>query len=296
MISILTPTYNRAYILHNAYRSLCEQSLFDFEWIIIDDGSIDNTEELVAVWKKECNLFPIIYYKQENGGKHRAVNKGISFVRSEYVLILDSDDILENNAVELIHKWIISIEGLSGFAGVAGLKGWNNKEGVVGRGVKKDYIDATNLERRKYGLDGDKAEIYKTEILKKYPFPEFDGENFLRESASWDRIAYNGYKLRWFNTVIYRCDYLGDGLTKNAGDELYAKNFNGFTYCTKLHISTLPFLYKYLKIGYYIKVAKLKKMKNKEICELLGIKRVQIFLGTIIYKTNTVIKKIVGKK
>ena len=296
MISILTPTYNRAYILEKAYQSLCEQTSFEFEWIIIDDGSTDNTEELVSTWKKDCALFPIIYYKQQNGGKHRALNKGVSFVNSKYVLILDSDDSLGDNAVKLIHEWVSSIEGVSAFAGVAGLKAWNNKEGVVGGLIKKDYIDATNLERRKYGLLGDKAEVYKTEILKKYPFPEFEGENFLRESASWDRIAYDGYKIRWFNTVIYRCDYLNDGLTKNAGEKLYAKNFNGFTYCTKLHILVQPGLYKYLKIGYYVKVAKLKQIKNKEICKLLEIKPLQVFLGSIVYKSNRIIKKMLGKK
>ena len=109
MISILTPTYNRAYILDEAYQSLCKQTSFEFEWIIIDDGSIDNTEELVSTWKKDCNLFPIIYYKQENGGKHRALNKGVSFVSSQYVLILDSDDSLAGDAVKLIHEWVNSI-------------------------------------------------------------------------------------------------------------------------------------------------------------------------------------------
>lgn len=296
MISILTPTYNRGYILHNAYQSLCNQSIFDFEWIIVDDGSMDNTEKLVESWKKECNAFPIIYRKQENGGKHRAINKGVSYVHAEYVLILDSDDFLEENAVELIHKWVASIKDLNGFAGVSGLRGWINKEGAIGGKINKEYIDATQLERRRYGLMGDKAEVYKTEILKKYPFPEFEGEKFLSESAVWDRIAKDGYKIRWFNTIIYRCEYLEDGLTNNTNSKVYVENFNGFTYCTKLNISTQSFFYKYLRIGYYISIAKLKKMHHRKICEVLGIKRIQILVGVIFYKSNCIRKNLFRKK
>lgn len=291
MITILTPTYNRGYILHKAYQSLREQTSYDFEWIIVDDGSSDNTEFLVNSWRRECSLFPIIYHKQANGGKHRAVNKGVSISKGAYVLILDSDDYLEPNAIELIKTWIFSIKDDPSFAGIAGLKAYEYKDEIIGNYNDKEYIDATNLERKKYNLTGDKAEVYKIEILKKYPFPEFEGENFLRESASWDRIAMDGYKIRWFNSVIYRCEYLSDGLTKNANDQLYAKNFKGFTYCTKLHIETLPLLTKYFKIGYFIKVAKIKKLSTGQIKKLLEVNFIQLLFGDIIYKINRLIKK-----
>lgn len=291
MITILTPTYNRAYILTDAFRSLRMQSSFDFEWIIVDDGSTDNTEDVVNAWLAEDMPFNIKYIKQKNGGKHRAINKGVSLVESDYVLVLDSDDFLENDAVLSIHKWIKSIEGLDKFAGVAGLRGWKDRNDPIGSNLSTDYIDSTNLERRKNNLWGDKAEIYKTEILKKYPFPEFDGENFIRESAVWDRIAMDGYKLRWFNKIIYRCEYQEDGLTKGVNETVYAKNFNGFTYCMKLQTETQKFPFKYLKIGYFAKVAHSKKINDKEILSLLCIRESELLMGKFIYLLHSIIKK-----
>lgn len=97
-MTILTPTYNRAYILKNALDSLCRQTDPDFEWIIVDDGSTDNTEQLVRAWLAEPLPFPLHYIKQENGGKHRALNRGVLSAVYDYVLILDSDDYLTDDA------------------------------------------------------------------------------------------------------------------------------------------------------------------------------------------------------
>lgn len=291
MITILTPTYNRAYILENAYKSLASQTCKNFEWLIIDDGSSDNTEELVAPWLTEDHGFTIKYFKQKNGGKHRAVNKGVQCASYDYVFILDSDDYLTNDAVEKIHKWIDSIKDIPGFAGVSGLRGYSNGK-VIGENATGKYVDALNSERNKYSLSGDKAEIYKTEILKKYPFPEFDGENFLRENASWDAIAKDGYKLRWFNEIIYICEYLADGLTKTVDEKVYIKNFQGFTYCSKLQCEVYKFPYRHIRIGYYYKVATIKGKTNKEICEALEISHFSLFIGRIIYGLNSLKNKI----
>ena len=95
MITIMTPTYNRAYILGNAYNSLRNQTSFDFEWIIVDDGSTDETEQIVMKWIAEEKNFSIIYEKQKNGGKHRAVNRGVDLAHYDYFFILDSDDALQ---------------------------------------------------------------------------------------------------------------------------------------------------------------------------------------------------------
>lgn len=283
MITVLTPTYNRAYILKNAFDSLCKQTNKDFEWIIVDDGSTDDTEALVKSWREEAT-FSTVYVKQPNGGKHRAINRGVSLATSEYILILDSDDVLTENAVEKIHEWIETIKDVEGFAGVSGLKGWKNNDTAVGGDLGGNtYVDATNLERRKLKMMGDKAEIYKTELLKKYPFPEFEGENFLRESAVWDRIAKDGYKIRWFNEIIYKCEYLEDGLTKNVGEEKLIKNFQGHTYCTRLYIETRSLVLSVLQIGRYARLAKKANKTDKEICGLLGIGRIKLTFSKCIY-------------
>lgn len=293
MITIMTPTYNRAYILKNAYESLKKQSSFAFEWIIVDDGSTDETESIVKQWIEEEHNFSIIYEKQKNGGKHRAVNKGVSLAKYNYFFILDSDDSLTENAVATIHEWIAGIAGLKGFAGIAGLRG--SRDIAIGGKPREQYIDATNLERNKYGLLGDKAEIYKTEILKQYPFPEFEGEIFIRESAVWDRIAKDGLKIRFYNEIIYLCEYIEDGLTKNTNAQTYAKNFLGFTYCSKLFLETHTFIPSLNKCGEFRRVTKLKGLKLVESAKLLNVNTIYFLMGIWYFNLRQFIKSILRK-
>lgn len=231
----MTPTYNRAYTLPKLYDSLCNQMLKDFEWIVIDDGSTDETQSLVSEWINADNSFEITYKKKKNGGKHRAINDAVKIAKHDWFFIVDSDDFLTLNAVELIHIWLKTVENDEGFCGVAGLKGYSNTDEVVGERPVGEYIDATNIERGKVNLLGDKAEIYRTDILKKFPFPEYDGENFITEAVVWDEIALNGYKLRWFNEIIYKCEYLDDGLTK-ANNKIFHDNFDGWTHYLKMQL------------------------------------------------------------
>lgn len=100
-LTIFTPTYNRSNLLLHLYKSLCEQINKDFLWLIIDDGSKDNTKELVDTWKKE-NKIKIQYIYQKNSGKHVAHNKAVELCNTELFVCVDSDDILTNNAVEII--------------------------------------------------------------------------------------------------------------------------------------------------------------------------------------------------
>lgn len=292
-MTILTPTYNRGYILDKAFNSLCRQNDTDFEWIIIDDGSTDNTESLVKAWMNEQLPFILRYFKQENGGKHRALNKGIQEARYDYILILDSDDYLTDDAVFKIHSWIKTIEGRDDFAGVSGLRGWINRDGHIGgNGDGREYIDAKNNERRKYNLMGDKAEVYKTDILRKYPFPEFEGEKFLSEHVVWDTIAKDGYKLRWFNDVIYKCEYLDDGLTKTTSYKLQINSFDGFTLSTKIRIEMEPFLWKYFSIGVFAHVSKLKGIDKKNVERMISVNAIQLAMGKCIFGINEIRKKI----
>ena len=290
-LTILTPTYNRAYILSQAYHSLCEQTCFDFEWIIVDDGSTDNTKLLVESWCGQEHSFPIVYITQENGGKHRAVNRGLRNAKGEYTLILDSDDFLTTDAVATAQAWIESISGLSGYAAVVGLKGWKSSDSAIGGTPKSEYIDATYTQRIRYKLHGDKADIYKTALLREYPFPEFEGENFLRESAVWDRIALQGYKLRWFNKIIYKCEYLEDGLTKANEFDRALANFQGYTYCAQLAVQVLPFLYKELRIGIYDHVAAHKGKDSSDVCRTLNISRFHLLLGRLVYRVHKALRR-----
>lgn len=291
MLTILTPTYNRAYTLDKVYASLCRQTDYHFEWLLIDDGSTDGTEELVSGWLQQQNPFPIRYVRQENGGKHRAVNKGVQLAQGDFILILDSDDTLTQDAVACAYAWTETIKDQPMIAGVAGQRG-KGTSGIPlgGRLQSFKYIDASNLERRRYGMLADHAEIFKTEVLRAYPFPEFAGEKFLRESASWDAMSRDGYVIRWYNHVIYCCDYLEDGLTKNAGLALYAKNIQGYTFCAKLYIETRSFPYTVFMMGKYAAVARTAGLSQKEARQRLGVGFLKMGFGKLLYRLNDCIK------
>lgn len=211
MITIFTPTYNRAHLLPRLYDSLCKQTYVDFEWIIVDDGSKDNTEEVVRDFTN-LQKIKIQYFKQENGGKHRAINRGVKEAKGELFFIADSDDMLPVNALENVSRTYEDIKDDNAFAGVCGLDGTFEGK-VIGSGLPKDIIDSTSIAVRfKLGITGDMKEVFRTEVLKEFPFPEIKGECFCPEALVWNRIA-TKYKLRFFNQIIYLAEYQNDGIT-----------------------------------------------------------------------------------
>ena len=211
LVTIFTPTYNRAYRLTALYESLCSQTCKDFEWLIVDDGSSDNTEELVNGWINE-NKIDIRYIKQQNGGKHRAINNGVKNARGILFFIVDSDDILPDNSIDRVAVHYKMIEGKSEFGGLCGLKAYYDGKSV---GNKPDFgiLECTNFEiDYKYKLKGDMAEVFYTSDMKEFPFPEIEGEKFCPEILIWNRIS-TKYKIHYFSENIYLCEYLEDGLT-----------------------------------------------------------------------------------
>jgi len=214
LITILTPTYNRATLLLRLYNSLKDQRCKNFEWIVIDDGSTDNTLEVMRGIIDEP-LFKIIYIKQENGGKHRAVNKGVSIANGELVFIADSDDILPEDAITTVADMWRKIDNKDTFGGMAGLDMSISSRKIIGSGLPKDYIDCNAIDiRYKCHVEGDLKEVFRTSVLKEFPFPEIDNERFCPEALVWNRIALK-YKLRYINKVIYLVEYQPEGLTSN---------------------------------------------------------------------------------
>lgn len=229
MVTVFTPTYNRAYILPKLYASLRTQTCYDFEWLIVDDGSTDETERLVKEWLVDSNEFHIRYYKQANGGKHRAINKGVQLAQGKLFFIVDSDDYLTADAIETLIFWekLVAKEKRP-FCGVAGERASIKDGKLIGTANNYgEYVDATALEREKNNIYGDKAEAFYTKVLKQYPFPEIDGEKFITENVVWYRIANDGYLMRWYSKPIYMCEYREDGLT-HQGNKLFANNPKGY--------------------------------------------------------------------
>ena len=212
-LTILTPTYNRSYILGRLYESLVNQTDKDFEWMIIDDGSNDDTEILVNEYIKS-NEINVRYIKQANGGKHRALNTGIRAIDSELTFIVDSDDYLLPNAVEEIfklHKVYMDDNSVCGYSFLRCFPDLSiNGQQFPESPYISDYVSC----RLNDGVKGDKAEVYKTSILAQYPFLEIPGEKFLFEDYVWIQMAAK-YKTIHVNIPIYVGDYLDDGLTKN---------------------------------------------------------------------------------
>ena len=231
MVTIFTPTFNRAYRLTDLYNSLLSQTSTNFEWIIVDDCSTDNTEKLVQSWIQE-NKINIIYHKQnQNGGKHRAINKGVNFAHGDLFFIVDSDDFLTEDAVESIETEWSFCENKDRYAGLCFRKMTkdlsffeNNKSQykILGKDFPEYKCSANSIDiAYKWGCNTDKAEIFKTNVLKKYPFPEIKGENFCEEVIVWFKIAKkkNGLLL-CVNKGIYICEYLPDGLSANLGEKM----------------------------------------------------------------------------
>lgn len=215
MVTIFTPSFNRASFLPRVYESLCKQTSKDFEWLIVDDGSTDNTREVIYQIKAKHTVpFPIRYIYKQNGGKHTAINLGAKEAKGELFLILDSDDSLPADSVAYILSEYKEVANSGNLAGVCGLMAHHDGT-LIGSGFPKDQLVANSLEQRyKYGVTGDLTEVWKTDVLREFPFPEISGERFCPEQLVWFRIA-RKYKLSCFNKIIYFRDYLDGGLTDN---------------------------------------------------------------------------------
>lgn len=301
-VSICTPIYNRAYKILDLYESIKKQTNKNFEWIIIDDGSTDDILLKIELIKNE-ELIKVNYIKKENGGKHTAINKALEVAEGELFFIVDSDDILTEDAIEtIVSEWkSIEINNTEKFIGVSGNRGYSRKK-VIGDELSSDYIDCTALELRyKFNIRGDKAEAFKTNILKEYKFPVYEDERFLTEAVIWNRIAKDGYKLRWINKIIYITEYLDDGLTKKY-DSLMARNING----TKLYYSeflslnsTISEEVKENARTEYVKYLFINKYSLKHIRTIINnLNNRNLLKGYMLantYKIKSLVKRIIKK-
>lgn len=213
LITVFTPTYNRISLLPRLLESLLKQTNKNFEWLVVDDGSSDGTEKYFNdVILKKQSTFPIRYYLENNGGKHTAINRGVKEAKGELFLILDSDDSLPCDAIETILKNYDLCKEWDDCGGVCGLMAHHDGK-RIGNGFPKDTIYESSLVFRYHmGVTGDLSEVFKTSVMREFPFPEIEGEKFCPEALVWNRIA-SKYKLSCFNKVVYYADYLGGGLT-----------------------------------------------------------------------------------
>lgn len=228
-LSIITPAYNRGNLLKTCYESLLRQTDMDFEWIIVDDGSTDNTRDVVESF--DTKAFALIYVPKENGGKHTALNASHPYIRGKYVLILDSDDYLTDTAVEQVRRGWEIWDDHNEVAMLTFLRGKTTEDPLCLGSVTGEPVDILSCKRIRIHST-DCCEVIRTELFLQYPFPVFPGERFLSEGALWNRVA-RSHKCVYIHEVIYICEYLEGGLTK-SGRAMRIRNPQGGMFSSEL--------------------------------------------------------------
>lgn len=243
-LTIVTPSYNRAHTLPRCYASLCAQTCFDFEWLLIDDGSTDDTQRIIEGFRTD--RFRLTCVRKENGGKHTALNLSHSFISGDYVLILDSDDYLLPTAVQRVLDGWKRFEGDPDVAVVTFLRG-SAPDRPQCRAAD-EYRPVDIMRYRRICIESsDCCEVIRAEVFRRFPFPVFEGERFLAESALWKRVSFQ-YKCVYINQVIYICEYLEGGLT-SGGRSLHIRNPQGCMYNANLAMARKNYLTARLKNG-----------------------------------------------
>ncbi|MGX1193668.1 glycosyltransferase family 2 protein [Metabacillus sp. SLBN-84] len=230
LLTVFTPSFNRAYILHKCYESLKRQTCKDFIWMIIDDGSTDETRDLVKGWMEEGPV-PITYHYQKNLGMHGAHNAAYERIETELNVCIDSDDYMSDDAVErIVSFW--KEHGNSGFAGIVGLDAAPSGD-IIGTVMPMGLHHSTLIDLySKYKVKGDKKLVYRTDLMKKTPpYPIFAGETYCPLSYKYLLID-QMHPLLVMNEVLCHVEYLPDGSSLNMIKQ-YKKNPHGFAFFRK---------------------------------------------------------------
>lgn len=230
VLTIFTPAYNREYTLSRTYESLLKQDCKDFVWLIVDDGSSDNTAELVREWQKKENGFEIRYVYKENGGMHTAHNTAYENIDTELNTCIDSDDALAEGAVgHILELW--REKGSDKVAGIIGLDA--DMEGkIIGTEFPEEMTETTLQGFYAAGGRGDKKLVYQTDIMKNLPpYPVFAGEKYISLGYKY-QLCDQKYQLITTNRVLCNVEYQPDG-SSNSMFRQYLNNPNGFAFIRK---------------------------------------------------------------
>ena len=258
-LTVFTPTYNRAYVLKQCYDSLCRQTCKDFVWLIVDDGSSDNTKEIVEKWMANDNGFEIRYVYKKNGGMHTGHNKAYELIDTELNVCIDSDDFMPDDAVELIvNFWEENKD--SSYSGILALDVYKNGQ-VIGKELPNKK-STTLSGYYQNGGQGDKKLIYRTKIINKYPpYPEFEGEKFVPLDYKY-LLADQDYELLIMNKPVCVVEYMEDGSSKNMLRQYY-RNPKGFAFMRKVHMKyDKGFLKKFKTCVHYVSSSFISKDKS----------------------------------
>ena len=259
LITVFTPAFNRAHTIWRTYQSLCRQTCKDFIWMVIDDGSTDNTAELVLKWK-ENSEFEIIYIYQQNQGMHGAHNTAYQNITTELNVCIDSDDYMPDDAIELITKFWRN-NGSDKYAGIIGLDVDLNQQ-IIGTEFPNNLKETTLTDFYANGGKGDKKLVYRTEVIKKYPeYPIFDNEKYVGLAYKYMLIDQN-YTLLTINKPLVVVEYQQDGSSNNMLRQ-YWNNPKGFAFYRKTEMVLAPTLKRrFMSCIHYVSSSIISKNKN----------------------------------
>ena len=238
-ITIFTPTFNRAHLLKKLYDSILLQKSNNFEWLIVDDGSTDDTETVVNKFIEEKKI-NIRYYKKTNGGKHSAINFGLQNTQNSLFFIIDSDDVLTENAVEIINNKWEEIKNKEKICGIIGLSGYQNGKIVGDYFLEDDWQVSFSDVYLKYNLKGDKSVAFKTEVLQQYPFPEKQRIRFVFEAVVWHEMS-KKYNVLALNKIVQFVEYQKSGVSDSSFKKWYIQSL-AFSFFHLIKNKTYPLL------------------------------------------------------
>lgn len=262
MLSVITPTYNREKELKRVYDSLVKQTCKDFEWIVVDDGSTDNTKNEIENLASS-NDINIRYFRKENGGKPSAYNKGVEEARGDILFCLDSDDSLTSNAIKTIIDDYNEIKDSNEIAGLV----YNcinlENNNLVGSELPNNVIDTYYNIYEKYNVKGDKMQVIKRDIALKYPFPIINNEKFITEALVNNRIS-KKYKFLYKNDNIKIVEYLENGYSANYFNLVKKNPLSNRLYFKELYYYKKSFynVYGYILFSIYGKIKFRKILKD----------------------------------
>ena len=275
LLTIFTPAYNRAYTIHKCYESLKRQSCKDFEWLIIDDGSTDNTKELVKKWIEETNDFKIRYIYQENQGMHGAHNTAYENIYTELNVCIDSDDYMPDDAVEKIKEAWKKVRDNKKISGLIGLDAYEVGR-IIGdklpENIKKDTLFDLSYNK---GITGDKKLVYRTELTKRYPYPIYEGEKYVGLAYKYYKLDQE-YELSLMNEILCIVEYMEDGSSLNMFKQ-YMKNPKGFAFYRIENMKNPKgnLIYKFKECIHYVSSSLI--LKNKRFLNDTPLKILTIF-------------------
>ena len=273
MITVFTPTYNREKLLIRLYSSLCKQKYKNFEWIIVDDGSTDQTENKVKKFLTENKIKKIRYFKQQNSGKHVAFNMAIEKSKGELFICVDSDDYLTDDALDNIIQYYNKYKMTKKICGLVFQKGYSINQRINKKYKDLEFIENYNNYIINNEFKGDKCEVFITNILKKYRFPVFKNEKFLSEGFLYSKIG-REYNYVFIDKIIYLCEYQETGLTK-SGRKLRINNPLGGMEHAKEYLDKNIYKTKIILKNYllYYTYFRFYKNKNKEIYNKIEVNK-----------------------